>query len=165
MRIGRRGRLLINAGTDANEISEYLWGQDYETIPVNSTVTEVLERPAYDSLSEVEEEIDIMDVFRPSPEVAGSVDELLAGDSNGCPVGIAARRTDLRNRLVIDSGADGVQNYFEATTKLMRVMARACGHDSLSGFERRDLTTWNTDIADPTGVEYAGVGHDRRPNG
>jgi hypothetical protein len=38
------------------------------------------------------------------------------------------------------------------------VMARACGHDSLSGFERRDLTTWKKDIADLTGVEYAGVG-------
>jgi hypothetical protein len=36
-------------------------------------------------------------------------------------------------------------------------MARACGHDSLSGFERRDLTTWKKDIADLTGVEYAGV--------
>jgi hypothetical protein len=40
----------------------------------------------------------------------------------------------------------------------MKVMARACGHESLSGFERRDLTTWKKDIAELTGVEYAGVG-------
>lgn len=59
---------------------------------------------------------------------------------------------------MIDSAADGLQNYFEATSKLMNVMARACGHDSLSGFERRDLTTWKKDIADLTGVEYPGVG-------
>jgi len=81
-----------------------------------------------------------------------------ACDSNNCPVGIATQREDLRNRLVIDSAADGLQNFFEATVELMKVMARACGHDSLSKFERRDLTTWKKDIAGLTGVEYAGVG-------
>jgi hypothetical protein len=40
----------------------------------------------------------------------------------------------------------------------MKVMARACGHERLSEFDRRDLTTWKKDIADLTGVEYAGVG-------
>ncbi|MFT4920986.1 MAG: nitrite reductase/ring-hydroxylating ferredoxin subunit [Haloarculaceae archaeon] len=81
-----------------------------------------------------------------------------ACDSNNCPVGIATQREDLRNRLVIDSAANGLHNYFEATVKLMKVMARACGHDSLAGFERRDLTAWKREIADLTGVEYAGVG-------
>ena len=80
-----------------------------------------------------------------------------ACDSNNCPVGIATQREDLRSRLVIDSAADGLQNFFEATVELMKVMARACGHDSLSGFERRDLTTWKKEIADLTGVEYAGI--------
>ena len=37
-------------------------------------------------------------------------------------------------------------------------MARARGYDSLAGFERQDLTTWKKDIADSTGVAYAGVG-------
>jgi glutamate synthase domain-containing protein 2 len=81
-----------------------------------------------------------------------------ACDSNNCPVGIATQREDLRSRLVIDSAAEGMRNFFEATVALMKVMARACGHDSLSGFERRDLTTWKKDIAELTGVEYAGVG-------
>lgn len=40
----------------------------------------------------------------------------------------------------------------------MKVMARACGHESLSEFAKRDLTTWKREIADLTGVEYAGVG-------
>lgn len=81
-----------------------------------------------------------------------------ACDSNNCPVGIATQREDLRNRLVIDSAANGLQNFLEATVDLMKVMARACGHDSLNGFEHRNLTTWKKDIADLTGVEYAGVG-------
>jgi glutamate synthase domain-containing protein 2/nitrite reductase/ring-hydroxylating ferredoxin subunit len=81
-----------------------------------------------------------------------------ACDSNNCPVGIATQKEDLRDRLVVDSAADGLANFFEATTELMKVMARACGHDSLSGFERRDLTAWKRDIAALTGVEYAGAG-------
>jgi hypothetical protein len=40
-------------------------------------------------------------------------------------------------------------------------MARACGHESLSGFEKRDLTTWKMDIADFTGVEYGRVSSPR----
>ncbi|MEF8773792.1 MAG: glutamate synthase-related protein [Halobacteriales archaeon] len=80
-----------------------------------------------------------------------------ACDSNDCPVGIATQREDLRDRLVVESAADGLRNFFEATVDLMAVMARACGHDSLSGFERRDLTTWKKHVADLTGVEYAGV--------
>jgi len=67
-------------GKDAHEIPKYLQAQGYEIIPVNPTADEVLGRPAYDSLSDVEEEIDIVDVFRPSPEVAGIVDEALARD-------------------------------------------------------------------------------------
>jgi glutamate synthase domain-containing protein 2 len=81
-----------------------------------------------------------------------------ACDSNNCPVGIATQREDLRNRLVIDSAAEGLRNFFGASVELMTVMARACGHDSLDGFERRDLTTWKRDVADLAGVEYAGAG-------
>ena len=40
----------------------------------------------------------------------------------------------------------------------MVVLARACGHDSLSHFTARDLTSWKRDIADLVGVSYAGVG-------
>jgi glutamate synthase domain-containing protein 2/nitrite reductase/ring-hydroxylating ferredoxin subunit len=81
-----------------------------------------------------------------------------ACDSNNCPVGIATQKERLRDRLVVESAADGLRNYFEATVSLMTVLARACGHDSLTGFDRRDLTTWKKDVAELTGVEYAGVG-------
>lgn len=64
-------------GKDAHEIPEYLVEHGYDVIPVNPNAEEVLGRPAYDSLSEVDEEIDVVDVFRPSDEVAGIVDEVL----------------------------------------------------------------------------------------
>lgn len=67
-------------GKDAHEIPEYLQENGYEVIPVNPYADEVLGREPYDSLADVEEEIDVVDVFRPSDEVAGIVDEALDRD-------------------------------------------------------------------------------------
>lgn len=64
-------------GKDAREIPKYLVEHGYEVIPVNPFADEIFGRKAYDSLSEVEEEIDIVNVFRPSDEVAGIVDQAL----------------------------------------------------------------------------------------
>ena len=67
-------------GKDAHEIPKYLLDNGYEVIPVNPTADEIFGRTAYDSLTEVEEDVEIVDVFRPSDEVAGIVDEALARD-------------------------------------------------------------------------------------
>ena len=67
-------------GKDAHEIPKYLQSNGYTIIPVNPNAEAVLGRPAYDSLTEVEEEIDIVDVFRPSDEVNGIVDQALKRD-------------------------------------------------------------------------------------
>ena len=37
-------------------------------------------------------------------------------------------------------------------------MARACGHTHLSQFNLNDITTWKREMADLTGIKYAGVG-------
>ncbi len=78
--------------------------------------------------------------------------------TNNCPVGIATQKDHLRARLEIAISAKRLTNWFEATVQLMQVLARACGHDHLGGFELRDLTTWHREIAALTGVRYAGVG-------
>ena len=83
-----------------------------------------------------------------------------ACDSNNCPVGIATMKDDLRARLMIEEAADNLERFFDATVELMEVMARACGHDTLTDFERRDLVTWQREIADLTGIEYAGIGRE-----
>ena len=67
-------------GKDAHEIPKYLLDNGYEVIPVNPHADEIFDREAYDSLSDVDEEVDIVDVFRPSEEVAGIVDEALDRD-------------------------------------------------------------------------------------
>jgi glutamate synthase domain-containing protein 2 len=77
--------------------------------------------------------------------------------TNNCPVGIATQKPGLRARLEIAKSAQRLKNYFEATTALMKILARACGHDHLNGFTPDDLTTWNRDMAYLSGISYAGV--------
>ena len=77
--------------------------------------------------------------------------------TNRCPVGIATQKPGLRSRLQVDKSAQQLANYLQATTELMQVMARACGHHSLSDLCQRDLVTWKRDIAALSGVAYAGV--------
>lgn len=67
-------------GKDAHEVPKYLMDNGYEVIPINPTTDEILGEHAYDSLAEVEEDIDIVNVFRPSDEVPGIVDTALERD-------------------------------------------------------------------------------------
>ena len=76
--------------------------------------------------------------------------------TNNCPVGIATQKPHLVNRLVVEKSARQLANFFEASVGLMKVMARACGHDHLSKFNRDDLTTWKTEMAGLSGVPYGG---------
>jgi glutamate synthase domain-containing protein 2 len=78
--------------------------------------------------------------------------------TNNCPVGIATQKDSLRARLVVEASAQRLANYLQATVELMTVLARACGHESLGAFSPRDLTTWKGDVAELTGVRFAGVG-------
>ena len=80
-----------------------------------------------------------------------------ACSTNNCPVGIATQKEDLRARLKVQASAKRLQNFFEASTQLMVVLARACGHDHLNKFNITDLTSWRKEIADLAGVKYAGV--------
>lgn len=77
--------------------------------------------------------------------------------TNNCPVGIATQKPNLRARLIVQESAKRLARFFEATTHLMQVMARACGHDHLNQFNLNDITTWKRDVAYLTGVPYAGV--------
>jgi glutamate synthase domain-containing protein 2 len=77
--------------------------------------------------------------------------------SNNCPVGIATQKESLRSRLLIDQSAKQLQNYFEASNDLIRVVARACGYDHIKKFNKGDLSTYNYDMHRLTGVAYAGM--------
>jgi glutamate synthase domain-containing protein 2 len=78
-------------------------------------------------------------------------------NTNMCPTGIATQDERLRKRLNVDESAQGLHRFLIASTQLMQVMARACGHGHLNGFSSHDITTWKKDVAELTGIRFAGI--------
>ena len=78
-------------------------------------------------------------------------------NTNNCPVGIATQKPELRALLDVQAGAERLARYFAASVELMQVLARACGHNKLSAFSQRDITTWKREMADLSGIRFAGV--------
>ena len=79
-------------------------------------------------------------------------------NSNNCPVGIATQKPELRKRLDVQIGAEKLARFFGASVELMQVLARACGHANLSDFRHEDITTWKREMADLSGIRFAGIG-------
>ncbi len=78
-------------------------------------------------------------------------------NTNLCPSGVATQKPELRARLDVDAAGQRLATFLRASTELMQVMARACGHDHLRGFSAADLATWDDRMAKLAGVRYAGV--------
>lgn len=68
----------------------YLQRHGYRVIPVNPRETEVLGEPAYPSLLEVPEPIDVVDVFRAPDALPGIVEEAIQVDARAlwCQYGV-----------------------------------------------------------------------------
>ena len=78
-------------------------------------------------------------------------------NTNNCPAGIATQKEDLRQRLNIEKSSEQLQNFLNASVDLMQVLARACGHDALHKFNKKDLATWHREMALLSGVRYSGL--------
>lgn len=79
-------------------------------------------------------------------------------NTNQCPVGVATQKKDLRVKLDVEKSAKQLENFFKGSVQLMKVMARACGHVATQEFNKNDITTWKKEMAELSGVSYAGVG-------
>ncbi len=77
-------------------------------------------------------------------------------NTNNCPTGIATQKAELRKHINIDHSAKKLENFLAASTDLMKVMARACGHDALNKFNKEDLATWHREAAYLSGIRYSG---------
>lgn len=64
------------SGKAAHDVPKYLLEHGYDVVPVNPYADDIFGRDAVDSLSAVEGPIDVVDVFRPSEELPGIVDEV-----------------------------------------------------------------------------------------
>ena len=84
-------------------------------------------------------------------------------NTNNCPAGVATQREELRARLNVEQSASQLTNFLKASTTLMQVMARACGHSHLNQFQLKDVTSWKRETADLAGVSFAGAESKERP--
>lgn len=64
-------------GEAAHDVPRFLQRTGYEVVPVNANAEAVLGEPAADSLTDLNQPVDIVDVFRPNDEVPGIVEQAL----------------------------------------------------------------------------------------
>ena len=61
----------------AHYVPKYLAEKGYNIIPVNPTADEILGKKCYPELSDISEQVDIVDVFRPSDQVMPVISEAI----------------------------------------------------------------------------------------
>ncbi len=66
-----------NEAKAAHYVPKYLSENGYNIIPVNPTADQILDKKSYPSLDEIDQDIDIVDVFRPSDQVLPFVQEAI----------------------------------------------------------------------------------------
>lgn len=68
-----RNVAVIGASRDpskpAHYVPKYLLDHGYNVLPVNPIANEILSRISHSNLAEIEQEVDIVDIFRPSQDV------------------------------------------------------------------------------------------------
>lgn len=66
-----------NSSKAAHYVPKYLLDHGYDITPVNPTTDEILGKKCYSSISEIPEDVDVVDVFRPSDQVLSVVQEAI----------------------------------------------------------------------------------------
>ena len=66
-----------NSSKAAHYVPKYLADNGYDVTPVNLTSDEILSRKSYNSVSEINEKIDIVDTFKPSDQVLPFIQEAI----------------------------------------------------------------------------------------
>lgn len=66
-----------NEDKAAHYVPKYLMSQGYNIVPVNPTADKILDKRCFSSLQDVDQSIDIVDVFRPSDQVLSVIEEAI----------------------------------------------------------------------------------------
>ena len=66
-----------NSSKAAHYVPKYLSDNGYDITPVNPTTEEILGKKSFNSVSEIDKEIEIVDIFRPSDQVLPFVQEAI----------------------------------------------------------------------------------------
>lgn len=101
--------LSSDEGRPSNRVARYLQDEGYRILPVNPNETKVLGEPAFPSLLDVPEPVDIVDVFRrPEHTPAIATDSVRIGAKVlWLQVGIVS---DEARRIAIEGGMDVVMD-------------------------------------------------------
>lgn len=106
-------------GKAAHDVPQYLATHGYDVRPVNPYAEEILGVPAVDSLADLDSEIDLVNVFRPSEEVAGIVDDVLArADTVGDVWGVWLQRGITDDGALARAEAAGLQTTQDRCAKV-----------------------------------------------
>jgi uncharacterized protein len=103
-------------------VMRYLLEQGYRVIPVRPLVREVLGVPCTRSLAEIEEPIDLVDVFRRPEMCAGVAEEAAAAGAKALWLQLGIRSPEAR-AIAQRAGIDYVED--ECTAIVHRAMRRA----------------------------------------
>ncbi|MEJ7624532.1 MAG: CoA-binding protein [Pyrinomonadaceae bacterium] len=101
-----------HAGQPAHYVARYMADAGYDVIPVPvyyPEVTEILGKPVYRNLNDVPGEIDLVNVFRRSEDVAKHTDEILAKRPRAVWLQLGIRNDEVAQKLA-DAGIKVVQN-------------------------------------------------------
>jgi predicted CoA-binding protein len=101
-------------GKAAHDVPAYLQRHGYRIIPVNPFADEILGEPAFDALGDVESDIDLVNVFRPSDEVPEVLDAVRARHAERGDAGAAWLQLGIRHdeaaAAAEDDGIEVVQD-------------------------------------------------------
>ncbi|NIP32247.1 MAG: glutamate synthase [Candidatus Dadabacteria bacterium] len=78
-------------------------------------------------------------------------------NTNNCPSGVATQKEELRKLININNSSQRLSNFLNASTELMQVLSRACGHSHLNQFNINDIATWDREISLLSGIKYSGI--------
>jgi len=101
-----------HAGQPAHYVARYMADAGYDVIPVPvyyPEVTEILGKPVYRNLNDVPGEIDLVNVFRRSEDVAKHTDEILAKRPKAVWLQLGIRNDKVAQKLA-DAGIKVVQD-------------------------------------------------------
>ena len=97
-----------------HDVAGYLIAEGYDVQIVNTLLDEAHGRPCYNSLAELPEPYDIVDVFRRIPEVPGVVDEAIA---SGAPI-LWLQLEIVHEEAIAKASEGGMQVVFDRCTAI-----------------------------------------------
>ena len=67
-----------NSSKAAHYVPKYLSDNGYDIIPINPTTDKIMGKKCYGSVMDVQDEVEVIDVFRPSEQVMSVIEDAIA---------------------------------------------------------------------------------------